>query len=988
MRINKKILIFCVVMLTLISTAVTSYASTLLGTTDYFDDLVEYSCDADLGNKADDWEQTPMAPFGITTSYSTSYLTKNYSVNSEPGALSLKCLTYAGDTATFTLSMSVPVANPIIENVFGTNSGTYIQEAEYYLVGLKNERDIGQSVSTTLGGAGWPMTLSIKFFSDGMLLNNEFYPHEFKRRGEKVAIIAMFDYNTSVSDSNVTVYARFDDGELVCVAENIALYHVNGGTFSGAIGSLDLAMHGLTKEGTTIKLLGSTIYKDPEIPVAEFETESITGMVAPGEKLTVNYEYIDGVPEKDTQIKWYMCSDAEGNDATLVHSDTYSAGDDISKKQYTLTNDDLQGRKYIKATVTPKSRALFTQYATGDSVSTSVKPLQYEMGGMYISKTDDATNQNITGDIWSTDDVKINYISCYSENGLNYAWYAGTTPIGNTKNVQLTDAYAGEMLSCKISLKEDETKNWTFTSERAIRLDNQPTISDLKFKDRNDKVLGSECDNYTVLYPTYVYSDDGSNEGVAEYVWYVGTTADNMSEISGYSGDSLSAKDYVGKYISYSAKPVGVNGNKNGEVTPSPAILITQTDKVLLQSASFSENMPQKFCKGATIDISQYIEIMPTNADNVKCMYSIGGVDDTGRARFNGSKLIAEENGTVTVKVDVVCDLDAVSYRETITKVIEIADLVESLSFNISNQQQVKANNSLTITKSNILINGKSAELFNNAAEYQWTSANNSIATVTPSGVITGVAQGTTKITLTVSLGGNSKSCDLDITVISGIINNYPQGSGNSSSNGGYSTSVTVSKDLENAGTTTPMPDNKPQGFSDVPNNIWFSEAVNKLVELGVINGKTDTEFKPYDSVTRAEFAKIIALAFDLKKSDVDDIRYEDVSTDAWYYDYVKAVADSNVMNGDEGEFRPLDYLSREEAATVLYRLVSEAENTTSLAGDGFVDSQDISDWAVEAVNQMKARGFINGDDNGCFMPKKTCTRAEAAQMVYTLINR
>ena len=108
-----------------------------------------------------------------------------------------------------------------------------------------------------------------------------------------------------------------------------------------------------------------------------------------------------------------------------------------------------------------------------------------------------------------------------------------------------------------------------------------------------DKVLDSVCDNYTVLYPTYAYSDDGANEGTAEYVWFVGTTADNMSEISGYNGDSLSVKDYVGKYISYSAKPVGVNGNKDGEATLSPVILITQTDKVLLQSVRFSENMPE-----------------------------------------------------------------------------------------------------------------------------------------------------------------------------------------------------------------------------------------------------------------------------------------------------------------------------------------------------------------------------------------------------------
>ncbi|MCQ5128173.1 S-layer homology domain-containing protein [Butyricicoccus faecihominis] len=49
---------------------------------------------------------------------------------------------------------------------------------------------------------------------------------------------------------------------------------------------------------------------------------------------------------------------------------------------------------------------------------------------------------------------------------------------------------------------------------------------------------------------------------------------------------------------------------------------------------------------------------------------------------------------------------------------------------------------------------------------------------------------------------------------------------------------------------------------------------------------------------------------------------YSDVSSSSWYYDTVKEATDAGLMNGDgDGTFRPDDYVSRAEAATVLSRL-------------------------------------------------------------------
>lgn len=46
--------------------------------------------------------------------------------------------------------------------------------------------------------------------------------------------------------------------------------------------------------------------------------------------------------------------------------------------------------------------------------------------------------------------------------------------------------------------------------------------------------------------------------------------------------------------------------------------------------------------------------------------------------------------------------------------------------------------------------------------------------------------------------------------------------------------------------------------FKDVPTNHWAYEAINKLAELGIVNGYEDGSFKPDEAVTRAELATML----------------------------------------------------------------------------------------------------------------------------------
>lgn len=149
-------------------------ASELCGSTDYLSELTEWHGNA--GTTVGQWAETSMSEHGITYSYSSTYNGSYYRIQSAPGYVSMRHLNEEPG-ATQSLSISLPVTDSMIENVFGDNSGTYIQETELYFEGLRNNLESGQSISVWFGGWSWPMAATTRFFSDAIRINEkDVYP--------------------------------------------------------------------------------------------------------------------------------------------------------------------------------------------------------------------------------------------------------------------------------------------------------------------------------------------------------------------------------------------------------------------------------------------------------------------------------------------------------------------------------------------------------------------------------------------------------------------------------------------------------------------------------------------------------------------------------------------------------------------------------------------------------------------------------------------
>jgi hypothetical protein len=177
--------------------------------------------------------------------------------------------------------------------------------------------------------------------------------------------------------------------------------------------------------------------------------------------------------------------------------------------------------------------------------------------------------------------------------------------------------------------------------------------------------------------------------------------------------------------------------------------------------------------------------------------------------------------------------------------------------------------------------------------------------------------------------------------------------------------------------------------FTDLDQASWAANAINYLANKGIVSGRDSVTFAPNDNITRAEFAKIIAGAFGIATGATEN--FSDVASDAWYAPYVGACYAAGIITGyEDGTFKPDALVSRQEMAVMLKRAADEFNVTLESINDkiDFEDEGSIADYAKDAVASLQQAGIINGMTATEFAPSDTATRAQAAKMLYGLMDK
>lgn len=208
-------------------------------------------------------------------------------------------------------------------------------------------------------------------------------------------------------------------------------------------------------------------------------------------------------------------------------------------------------------------------------------------------------------------------------------------------------------------------------------------------------------------------------------------------------------------------------------------------------------------------------------------------------------------------------------------------------------------------------------------------------------------------------------------------------GGGGSKSSGASSTLVDYVKEPQKA---TPEENVKAEIFSDLGSVQWAKDAIKALYEKKIVNGKGDGKFCPNDTVTRAEFVKMLVLASDINEK--ADISFSDVKNGDWHYEYIAKGVASNLVTGfSGGTFKPYENIKRQDMAVIIYRLL-EAKNVNKAQENAksFTDENEFPEYAKKAIEKLAAYGIFSGDETGKFNPVKSASRAEAAKVIYSIL--
>ncbi len=179
--------------------------------------------------------------------------------------------------------------------------------------------------------------------------------------------------------------------------------------------------------------------------------------------------------------------------------------------------------------------------------------------------------------------------------------------------------------------------------------------------------------------------------------------------------------------------------------------------------------------------------------------------------------------------------------------------------------------------------------------------------------------------------------------------------------------------------------------YADITDH-WSRDAVYFLADRYVVLGEVDNEllFLPYKSVTRGEFAYMLAVALGIHMENSDEAvltaYYDDLDPQAYYAVSVIDLTMAGVFTLG-GDFLGDNSLTREEMVHYIMKAWQYCvgyEDTGEIVSVKFKDDAQISTLYAEDVARARQYGLINGKNN-VFSPNKKASRGDAAIVIYRM---
>lgn len=287
-------------------------------------------------------------------------------------------------------------------------------------------------------------------------------------------------------------------------------------------------------------------------------------------------------------------------------------------------------------------------------------------------------------------------------------------------------------------------------------------------------------------------------------------------------------------------------------------------------------------------------------------------------------------------------------------------------------------------TEYNLTVNGGTG-----SGNKAWGSDITVTADTAPSGqrfkhfIATGLSESTyTTNPLTFTMPTNA-------VTLEAVYENIPNNSVNNRGNTGVrDSSKTPNDEADSKKDGEMLADSKSEqdnvSYNDVPADSWYYDAVLLVTRKGLFDGVAKNTFSPDTSMTRAMFLTVLARLHGVELSAYDESTFVDVKANTWYTGAVEWAREAGIVNGvGNNKFAPNDPITREEMAAIFFNYLKIMNITVPKNGSNqaFSDIDTASTWAQESIAYMRSVGIINGVSGNNYAPKAIATRANVAKM-------
>ena len=172
--------------------------------------------------------------------------------------------------------------------------------------------------------------------------------------------------------------------------------------------------------------------------------------------------------------------------------------------------------------------------------------------------------------------------------------------------------------------------------------------------------------------------------------------------------------------------------------------------------------------------------------------------------------------------------------------------------------------------------------------------------------------------------------------------------------------------------------------WADVDQDAWYAEAVNYVIENGVM-GSTSTDakvFTPNGTVTRATVYQTL-YNMEGKPAVTEAATFADVAG-TWYADSAAWAEDIGLTTGDgTGAYAGDRAVTRAELATIFARY-AEVKGLATATGDlsAYADAADVAEWAADGMAVAVGSGILSGKPGDLLDPNGTAVRTELATIL------